>query len=123
MNVVLPIDKAWDEVSRHTVYGTPGAVQVTLSKYNIGVHRNLSLISVNYVNAAPKIFAAVEVSEDDAVTLKHPAEELNVHGRFIGIPVKNAKQAGAVFHVVEDAAKHGMHAVEAVNYIAERWQQ
>jgi hypothetical protein len=122
MDIRLPIDAAWEQSIRHTAYGAPGAVQVTLSKYKIGVHRNYSLVAVNYVNAEPKIFAAVQVADDDPVTLKHPAEELNVYGRFIGIPVKNAHQAGTVIHVIEDAAKNGMHAVEAVNYIASRWE-
>lgn len=118
----LPIDNAWEVVERHlTQTDMFGTATFQLSEYNVGIHRNYALLASSGLGGKRFISVAVEVTDnDDVIHLHEPARLFHLTKKYIGLPVANAHQAGAVIHVIEDAAKNGVDVIEAFNYVADK---
>lgn len=117
----LPIDNAWEAVERHLEENEQlGSAVFKLSQYNVGHHSNYVLIASTGSDGKKDIYAAAE-SNEEPVHLHKPSELFVLADKhYLGLPVKNAHQAGAVIHVLEDAAKNGISVIQAINYIADR---
>jgi hypothetical protein len=102
----------------HTKVGDPGAVVVPLK---MGEHGRLALVATKDTDGGSDIYAAVDIQDVEVNHLHRPAVEFGIGGkRYIGIPVKNSKQAGGVLHVIEDALKREIDVMVAIDYLAQK---